>query len=322
MSPHSEAILECSNTSGADNDSTEALAAKGSQYSVNQAAERLYPLLNGSPHPQSLNARARPSPYLLPAALSSEFDLICVGFGPASVAIAAAIHDSFAFGDKQLLSTGRLPKVLFIEKNTEFSWHSGMLLPGSKMQISFMKDLATLRDPRSEFTFLNYLFCQGRLVDFINLGTFLPTRKEYEDYLRWCSYYFERLVQFNQEVVSISPNQRDGEAVRSFTIKSHNIATGNKHLYCSKKVLLATGGQPRLPKGFPLDHPRIIHSSQYWCKIKNILGDANSPYRAVVIGSGQSAAEIFRHLQSTYINSETRLVMRSEHLRPSDDSPL
>lgn len=52
------------------------------------------------------------------------------------------------------------------------------------MQISSLKDLATPSEPRSRFTFLNYLFEKGRLNQFINLGTFLPTRAEYEDYLR------------------------------------------------------------------------------------------------------------------------------------------
>ncbi len=74
-------------------------------------------------------------------------DLICVGFGPASLAIAVALHDALEAG-----SLAPTPKVLFLEKQEHFAWHAGMLLPGAKMQISFMKDLATLRNPRSAFT--------------------------------------------------------------------------------------------------------------------------------------------------------------------------
>jgi L-ornithine N5-oxygenase len=76
------------------------------------------------------------------------------------------------------------PKVLFMERQSQFAWHAGMQLPGAKMQISSLKDLATPSEPRSRFTFLNYLFEKGRLNQFINLGTLLPTRAEYEDYLR------------------------------------------------------------------------------------------------------------------------------------------
>jgi L-ornithine N5-oxygenase len=264
---------------------------------------------------------AQSSPYLVPAALDSEYDLICVGFGPASLSVAVAMHDALAAGRK-LLSDGSRPKVLFIEKQDRFAWHSGMLLPGAKMQISFIKDLATLRDPRSEFTFLNYLHQQGRLVDFTNLGTFLPARVEYEDYLRWCSSFFTRLVQFGQQVVSVSPNEAVKGSVRSFTVQSQDIATGQTHAYRGRHVLVATGGQPSMPKSFPLRHPQVIHSSQYANVIHKLLPKTTAPCRVVVVGAGQSAAEIFNNVSSRYPNSKTYLVMRPEFLRPSDDSPL
>ncbi len=108
-------------------------------------------------------------------------DLVCVGFGPASLAIAIAMHD--ALEAKDPLVTRRQPKVRFVERQERFAWHAGMLLNGAKMQITFVKDLATLRNPRSQFTFLNYLHNKNRLVQFTNLGTFLPQRIEYEDYM-------------------------------------------------------------------------------------------------------------------------------------------
>lgn len=267
------------------------------------------------------NGAAQSSSYLLPAPLDIEYDLICVGFGPASLSIAVAMHDALASGRK-LLADGSSPKVLFIEKQHQFAWHSGMLLPGAKMQISFIKDLATLRDPRSEFTFLNYLHRQGRLVDFTNLSTFLPARVEYEDYLRWCSSFFTRLVQFGQQVVSVSPNDTSKGAVRSFSVRSEEVATGQTHAYRGRHILMATGGQPSLPKSFPLKHPRVIHSSQYANVIHKIIPKRLTPCRVVVVGAGQSAAEIFNNLASRYPDSKTHLVMRQEFLRPSDDSPF
>jgi len=232
-----------------------------------------------------------------------------------------AIHDALAAGQK-LLPDGRNPRVLFVEKQARFAWHAGMLLPGAKMQISFIKDLATLRDPRSEFTFLNYLHRQDRLVDFTNLSTFLPARVEYEDYLRWCASHFERLVQFGQEVVSVAPDAKAEHGVRSFTVQSRDVASEQTHTYRARNVLVAMGGQPSLPKNFPLRHPRVIHSSQYAHRIREILPKANGAYRVAVVGAGQSAAEIFNNVQHLYPNSKTWLVMRPEFLRPSDDSPL
>ncbi|KAH9884369.1 L-lysine 6-monooxygenase (NADPH-requiring)-domain-containing protein [Xylariomycetidae sp. FL2044] len=252
-------------------------------------------------------------------------DLICVGFGPASLAIAVAMHDTMEKGGtSSKLSAGRKPKVLFLEKQSRFSWHAGMLLPGAKMQISFIKDMASLRDPTSKFTFLNYLHQNGRLVEFTNLNTFLPARVEYEDYLRWCAGHFDDVVQYDNEVVSASPIHPKGGAgqVSSFAVSSKNVKTGSITTYQAKNVVLAIGGQPSIPRCLPSSHPRVIHSSQYSHLVPQILSDTGAPYRVAVIGAGQSAAEIFNNIQTLYPNSRTSLVMRSEFLKPSDDSPF
>ncbi|KAH6843466.1 L-lysine 6-monooxygenase (NADPH-requiring)-domain-containing protein [Chaetomium sp. MPI-CAGE-AT-0009] len=256
------------------------------------------------------------SRYLEPANPDAELDLVCVGFGPASVAIAVALHDAMEAG-----KMAQAPKVLFLEKQPQFAWHAGMLLPGAKMQISFVKDLASLRDPRSNFTFLNYLHKNNRLVDFINLSTFLPARAEYEDYLRWCARHFDHVVRYQTEVVSISPIQEEGPH-RLFAVTSRNAKTGAITTSRARNVVVAAGGQASIPKIFPARHPRVIHSSQYAQLVPKILGDKTAPYRVAVVGAGQSAAEIFSNVQSLYPNSKTHLVMRSEFLKPSDDSPF
>ena len=69
-------------------------------------------------------------------------DITCVGFGPASLAIAVALHDEIESKNPAL--TSRPLKVRFIERQDQFRWHAGMLLRGTKMQITFIKDLATL----------------------------------------------------------------------------------------------------------------------------------------------------------------------------------
>ena len=56
------------------------------------------------------------------------------------------------------------------------AWQRGMLLPWAQSQVSFLKDLVTLRNPRSRFSFVNYLHAMGRLDDFVNLGSFTPYR--------------------------------------------------------------------------------------------------------------------------------------------------
>ncbi|KAK0710306.1 L-lysine 6-monooxygenase (NADPH-requiring)-domain-containing protein [Lasiosphaeria miniovina] len=256
------------------------------------------------------------SPYLKPTDADSVHDLVCIGFGPASLAIAVALHDAM---DGSKLANP--PKVLFLEKQAQFAWHAGMLLPGAKMQISFIKDLASLRDPRSHFTFLNYLHQNGRLVEFTNLGTFLPARVEYEDYLRWCARHFDDVVLYQSEVVSVSPVQQSGPH-RLFNVASRNAKTGVTTTFQTRNVILAVGGQPSIPQIIPAQSPRVIHSSQYAQLVPKILSDASRSYRVAVVGAGQSAAEIFNNVQSLYPNSKTWMIMRSDFLKPSDDSPF
>ncbi len=254
-------------------------------------------------------------------------DLVGVGFGPASLAVAVALHDALeASPSPPELSNlnGTPPKVRFIERQSGFAWHAGMLLPGAKMQITFIKDMATLRNPRSEFTFLNYLHKHDRLVQFTNLGTFLPQRIEYEDYMRWCAGWFNEVVEYGHEVVEILPAKGGStkDPVTQFLITLRNRETDELVQRTARHVLIAAGGKPNIPKSLPQAHPRVIHSSQYSHLIPQILTERENPYRISVIGGGQSAAEIFSNLHSEYPNSTITLLIRGSALRPSDDSPL
>jgi len=273
--------------------------------------------VNGTPNGVS-TTRHRRTPHLLkPSDPDSVHDLLCIGFGPASLAIAVALHDSLESG-----SLKEVPSVRFLERQDQFAWHAGMLLPGAKMQISFIKDLASLRDPRSRFTFLNYLHENDRLVDFINLSTFLPARTEYEDYLRWSASHFGDVVNYSTEVVSIAPVKGDGSPLKTFAVTSRNTKTGQITTNLARNVVVAAGGQPSIPKCIPAGNPRVLHSSQYANTVPKLLTDHAAPYRIAVVGAGQSAAEIFNNIQTVYPNSKTWLIMRSEFMKPSDDSPL
>ena len=87
-------------------------------------------------------------------------DVVGIGFGPANLAVAVVLEE--------LAESGTALSAAFVESKPEFSWHPGMMLPGANMQIAFPKDLATMRNPRSAYTFFNYLHAKGRMVDFIN----------------------------------------------------------------------------------------------------------------------------------------------------------
>ena len=246
-------------------------------------------------------------------------DMICVGFGPAALGTAVALHDR----QTSLEQTTTQPRVRFLEKQDAFFWHAGMLLPGAKMQISFVKDLATLRDPRSHFTFLSYLHQHQRLVSFTNLSTFLPSRIEFEDYMRWAAGHFAHQVEYLQAVEVVRPIRLSSkQKFDCLEVVSKDTTTGHLSTRITKKIVIATGGQACKPAVFAKDDARILHTSEYQTRIGHVLPDTAKPYSIAVVGSGQSAAEVFNDLHTKYPNATTRLIMRDTAMRPSDDSPF
>src|SRR5687767_497740 len=76
-------------------------------------------------------------------------DVLGVGFGPSNLALALAVQEhNERSGDPARL------RAAFVEQQAAFGWHRGMLLEGATMQVSFLKDLVTMRDPTSPRSFL------------------------------------------------------------------------------------------------------------------------------------------------------------------------
>ncbi|TEB36378.1 lysine/ornithine N-monooxygenase [Coprinellus micaceus] len=262
------------------------------------------------------------------AATSEIFDLVGLGFGPANIAISGAITEAWKENpDFPIKST------LFIEKHEVFRWHPGMLLPGARMQISFMKDLATLRNPGSPYTFLSYLHSEGRLLSFINRGGTVPTRKEYSDYLTWASKKVQENginVKFGHEIVDLEEGTED-----TILVRYKNNRTGEETVVRARDLVISPGGLPKVPDFLApfQNHPRVRHSSGYATSIGAIfesLSSVTRPLRVAVIGSGQSAAEVTmdvrNRLGSIPIDGEGRhtveMLIRKGSLKPSDDSPF
>lgn len=147
-------------------------------------------------------------------------DLIGVGFGPSNIALAIALQE-------RAQAQGAL-EVLFLDKQGDYRWHGNTLVSQSELQISFLKDLVSLRNPTSPYSFVNYLHKHDRLVDFINLGTFYPCRMEFNDYLRWVASHFQEQSRYGEEVLRIEPMLSAGQVeVRG---DSHGVAAGERLL--------------------------------------------------------------------------------------------
>lgn len=238
-------------------------------------------------------------------------DLIGIGFGPSNVALAIAL-DEKRHGAKPL-------DALFIERQPSFAWHPHMLLDQAHMQISFLKDLATLRNPTSRFTFVNYLYEKGRLTDFINLKSFFPSRHEFNDYLSWAAGQFEDACRYGEEVFEVLPEKQDSE-VSLLRVRSRNGSSGLVQERFARNLVVGIGGVPNIPERFRAlrDDPRVFHSSSY---LKDMAGHPQAR-RVAIVGAGQSAAEIFMDLQGRPGAPQVDLIMRARSIRPSDDSPF
>lgn len=237
-------------------------------------------------------------------------DVIGIGFGPSNIGLAIALHEKRA--------QGRRLDMVFIEKQPAFAWHRDMLLENSSMQISFLKDLATLRDPTSRFTFINYLHEKGRLQDFINLKTFFPSRHEFSDYFNWAAGHFEDQCRYGEEVFEILPETREG-VIQLLRVRSR-LENGAVRERLTRNLVLSIGGSPNIPSEFAAFRAdeRIFHSNSY---LNGISRNARAE-KVAVVGAGQSAAEIFLDLHGRPNAPHIDLVMRARSIKPSDDSPF
>lgn len=241
------------------------------------------------------------------------YDMIGIGFGPSNIALSITLEERCQQENKAM-------EVLFLERQTSFAWHPNMLLKDADMQISFLKDLATPRNPSSKYTFLNYLYTKGRLQAFTNLKTFFPSRYEFNDYLSWCASHFDHLCEYDRDVTSITPILHEEHSQQVQLLKVHaQDSEGNKREYLTRSIVIAVGGYGFIPQSFEhvKNDSRVFHSSRYLKQISQ----QKKLERVAVIGAGRSAAEIFMDLHKTQSVS-VDLITRSWAFKPSDDSPF
>ncbi len=240
------------------------------------------------------------------------FDVVGVGMGPSNLAFATAVDEH-----NESLAAGDRISAVFLEQKPAFAWHPGMLLSGSTMQISYLKDLATLRNPRSRFTFVNYLQQAGRLIDFINHQTFFPSRIEFSDYLNWVAASIESAVQYQRTVTEIEPLGESSAGGARYRVT----ATGpdGAEEYFARTVIAATGLTEKLPSWATAGR-RLFHNHRLLEHLEGI-GEV-SENRFLVLGSGQSAAEVVQHLHRSYPQAVVESAFNSFGFSPADDSPF
>ncbi|TQM31792.1 lysine N(6)-hydroxylase/L-ornithine N(5)-oxygenase family protein [Nocardia bhagyanarayanae] len=227
-----------------------------------------------------------------------EVDVLAIGAGPANLALAVALEES----DAPRLAQ----RTLLLEQHPDVKWQRNLLLPWARSQVSFLKDLVTLRNPRSRFSFLNFLYERKRLDEFVNLSTFNPYRWELSDYQQWVAHSLERVsVRYDARVTRIAPRRTSDGRLVGWTV---TLADGDT-VDC-RDLVVGTGRDAHIPEVFEnLPQDRVIHSTQYCTRVAQLPTDR--PIRPVVIGGAQSAAEMFMALHTDLPLSAPTIVMRS-----------
>ncbi|WUS95574.1 lysine N(6)-hydroxylase/L-ornithine N(5)-oxygenase family protein [Streptomyces sp. NBC_00708] len=236
-------------------------------------------------------------------------DLIGIGFGPSNVAMAIAISEHNARSGTREAVTAR-----FFEQQPRFGWHRGMLIDDATMQVSFLKDLVTLRNPSSEFSFLCYLKSKGRLIDFINHKNLFPLRVEFHEYFEWAAAQVADLVSYDHEVVGVTQVVQDGTVeFLDVTVRSGEGLTVHR----ARNLVIGTGLRPLVPEGVERGD-RVWHNSELLTRVGEL--DGTSPARFVVVGAGQSAAENVAYLHRRFPGAEICAVFSRYGYSPADDS--
>jgi lysine N6-hydroxylase len=229
-------------------------------------------------------------------------DLIAIGIGPFNLGMAALIHPV-----KNI-------KALFLEKNHSFNWHPGILIPGTTLQVPYLADLVSLADPSSPFSYLNYLRKQNRLLQFGIRQEQHITRTEYNRYCRWVCQQLDNLL-FDQHVETVEYDTGND----CYRVHCKDGKSNNRFFY-ARKIVIGTGSVPALPACVSEQQisPYVFHSCNYLLHQKKIE-DATS---ITIVGSGQSAAEIYFDLLCNHPEKKLYWFTRSDRFYAMEDHKL
>ena len=227
--------------------------------------------------------------------------LIGVGIGPFNLGLAALIEPVSGVN------------ALFFDQSECFDWHPGLMLPNATLQVPFMADLVTLADPTNKYSFLNFCKQTSRIYPFYIRENFNILRKEYNSYCQWVAGQLTN-CRFAHEVVAITYNNH------LYEVTVRRTKSGKTETHYAEKLALGTGTQPYIPPFIDRAAlPGIIHTSQYLSHKQQLLKSGS----VAVIGSGQSAAEIFQDLlPATQQGMQLHWFTRSPRFYPMEYSKL
>ncbi|MFC8361534.1 lysine N(6)-hydroxylase/L-ornithine N(5)-oxygenase family protein [Streptomyces griseorubiginosus] len=205
-----------------------------------------------------------------PEVPTKTYDFVGIGLGPFNLGLACLTEP-----------IDELDGIL-LESKPDFEWHAGMFLDGAHLQTPFMSDLVTLADPTSPYSFLNYLKEKGRLYSFYIRENFYPLRVEYDDYCRWAANKLSN-VRFGTTVTEVT-----------YEDEVYVVRTDTGDEFRARHLVLGTGTSPHYPQAVQGLGGDFFHNSRYM----QHKAELQRKESITIVGSGQSAAEIYHDLLS------------------------
>jgi len=235
------------------------------------------------------------------------FDILGIGFGPANIALAIALEDNL-----------RHINCKFLEASSDSLWQGEMLLDSSDIQNIPYRDLITPINPRSQFTFTNYLVENNLFFDYMNLMVKYPFRKNYAQYIKWCADFFSNYVDYNTRAVSVYLGRDEVTDEEVYFIKSDS-----EIIYRARSLVIGTGRTPYIPKEFTkIKSEKIVHSTRYLSSIKLLESKRDENFSIAVIGGSQSAVEIILDLSKKFPNARIVSFLRKFSFIQKNLSPF
>lgn len=226
----------------------------------------------------------------------ADLDVAGAGLGPCNLSLAA------------LLAPLTDVRARFLEARSSFQWHCGIMVPGAQLQVSFLKDLVTLVDPCNPFSFLNYLATEGLLHRFLIAHTDRCSRQEFERYYQWAADQIVS-IRWDHEVENVE--LRDG---------LFEVTCAGREPVTARNLVIGSGRTPAVPDfARKLRGNAVLHSGEFRIVRPEVAGRD-----VMVVGAGQSGAEVVNHLLGGELGLPRSLTWVSSRVGflPMDDSPF
>lgn len=233
------------------------------------------------------------------------YDFIGIGIGPFNLGMAVLSQPIVELN------------CLFFEQKKEFSWHAGMLIDNTTLQVPFLADLVLPVDPTSRFTFINYLKEIQRLFKFCIKEDNFITRKEYVNYCKWVASQLDNCHFGHQVKSTVYSSEKN-----CYEVTILNISTRTEKTYHTKRLIIGIGNNPTVQE-FAREHlsGRVFHNSSYLYNKPEAITSSGS---ITIVGSGQSAGEVFYDLLQESANHSYHLswFTRSSRFFPMEYAKL